>query len=95
MKESPRLEIRNRRFQEEGGVSRLEAELHNPMLAGLKDVVAEALLYDRAGNVVAASQTVLPELVPQSVVPLRFVWQRVFPEEPARIEVFYQVPPVN
>lgn len=95
MEEPPRLEIRRQTFSEEGGVSRLEAELHNPTLAVVKNIEASVLLYDAGGNVFAAAQTVIQEIAPRGAVPLRFSWQRVFPEAPARREVFYQVPPQN
>lgn len=95
MEESPRLEIRRQTFSEEEGVSRLEAELHNPTLAVVHNIEASVLLYDSGGNVFAAAQTVIQEIAPRGAVPLRFSWQRVFPEAPARREVFYQVPPQN
>ncbi len=93
MGEPPRLEIRNRTFREENGVSRLEAELYNPTVAALTAVEARALLYDSAGNVFAASETVLREIAPRAAVALRLTWQRAFSAPPARIEIFYQVPP--
>ena len=91
--EQPRLVIRNRAFREEGGVSRLDAELYNPALAAVADVEASALLYDNTGTVFAASETVIKEIAPQSAVALNFTWQRTFSAPPARSEIFYQVPP--
>ena len=93
MGEQPRLVIRNRAFREEGGVSRVEAELYNPALTAVADVVVSALLYDSVGNVFAASDTVIKEIAPQSAAALDFAWQRTFSAPPARSEIFYQVPP--
>lgn len=95
MEESPRLLIRNRAFRAEDDVSRLEAELYNPALTAVAEVVVSALLYDNTGTVFAASDTVIKKIASQSAVALDFVWQRTFPAPPARSEIFYQVPPVN
>lgn len=93
MEENPRLEIRQRIFSEEDGFSRLEVTLFNSTSVVLRNVEAEALLYDTTGNVFAASHTVIKELSPSVSTSATFTWQRVFPEAPARTEIFYQVPP--
>lgn len=93
MEENPRLEIRQRIFSEEDGFSRLEVTLFNSTSVVLRNVEAEALLYDTTGNVFAASHTVIKELAPSVSTSATFTWQRVFPEAPARTEIFYKAPP--
>lgn len=95
MEEQPLLEIRRRTWSEEDGTSRLEVLLFNPALSRVKEVQVDALLYDSRGNVFAAGRTVIKELSASSETSAVFTWQRVFQSEPARIEIFYQVPPAN
>jgi hypothetical protein len=58
----------------------------------LSDVTVVATVFDSANNAIAASQTVVQELGPQSSAPIIFTWNEPFKEAPARVEILPAAP---
>lgn len=76
---------------------RVTATLTNPGTAPITALKVIAVIFDSAGNVLAASQTVIPELAGmgfsgQGVANATFTWNGAFGSAPARIDVLPVVP---
>ena len=66
---------------------RVTATLSNADVVSFTDVQVVAMIYDSNDTVIAASQTLLPNIAGQGSAPTTFTWGRAFPGVPARIEV--------
>lgn len=72
---------------------RVVAELTNPSISPLVRVPVVALVRDTStGNVVAASQTVVPLIAPQGSAEALFTWNEPFKAASVRVEVLPVVP---
>ncbi len=71
---------------------RIEAVLTNPSVTMLTDVLVIILVRGTNGNVIAASQTVVPALPAQGRGIATFTWNSAFSDTPASIEVVPVVP---
>jgi hypothetical protein len=66
----------------------LSAEIRNDSVLDIKNVFANAALYDDKGNVIGVSSTKI-DLIPASSVQFAyFTWPLPFDKEPATIEIF-------
>lgn len=66
---------------------RVTADVSNPDTSPLSSVKLIAILYDEAGEVIAASSTVTPPLSPLGTATARFTWNGAFPSVPAVVTV--------
>jgi hypothetical protein len=66
---------------------RIDAALSNPSVTALSDIRVIVLVHDEAGEVIAASQTVVPTIPPQGQATATFTWNTAFTATPAQIEV--------
>ena len=66
---------------------KITAELMNPTAQALSNVTVVATVFNAANNAIAASQTVVQTLAPQSSSPIIFTWNEAFPGAPARVEI--------
>ena len=71
---------------------RVEAVLTDPSTTPLTQVKVIALVKDDAGNVIAASQTILPTIPGQGSATATFTWGAPFPGNPATIDVEPVIP---
>ena len=71
---------------------RIEAVLTNPGVTMLTDVLAIVLVRGTNGNVIAASQTIVPAIPAQGRGIATFTWNSAFSDTPASIEVVPIVP---
>lgn len=71
----------------DGAAPRVEAELANESLRDAEEVEAVAILYDEAGNAVAASRTMIDRVRRSSFVPIVFTWPEPLPAPVARVEI--------
>lgn len=72
---------------------RLSAVLTNPSLTNMSRVPVIALIHDsRTGNVIAASQTIVPVIAPQGSATALFTWNEPFSNSSVRVEVVPVIP---
>lgn len=77
---------------ESGDTPRITASIANDDARALYDVLLVATVFDEKGNVIAASQTVVPMMSPGSVEVAIFTWLVPFTAPPARVDVFPIIP---
>lgn len=71
---------------------RIQAILKNPTAAPLKNVKTIVIVRNKNGDVIAASQTVVPSIPAQGQATATFTWNRAFIETPAAIEIVPIIP---
>ncbi len=71
---------------------KISATLTNPTAQTLTNVTVVATVFNAANNAIAASQTVVPELAPQSSEPIIFTWNQPFQGTPARVDILPAAP---
>ena len=71
---------------------RVDAVLRNSGTASLVDVRVLVLVHDAQGNVIAASQTIVPRIPPQGEATATFTWNGAFTSVPAKTEVIPVIP---
>lgn len=71
---------------------RIEAILANPSAVALTNVRAIVLVHGASGDIIAASQTVVPVISAQGRATATFTWNSAFSNAPASIEVVPIVP---
>lgn len=76
----------------EGENPRVSAKLSNETYDPMYDIRSVAVVFDSEGTAIAASETLVPSIRAQSVVPITFTWNEPFLRAPARIEVISVVP---
>jgi hypothetical protein len=67
---------------------RVSVALANGSAAARREVGVVAALFDASGNVVTASQTLVPEIPAQGSAEAVFTWNGAFPAAPVRIDIF-------
>ena len=71
----------------EGSAPRITATLQNTTFDPFFEVRAIGVAFDAEGNVIAASETLVPVLKAQSSFPITFTWNEPFASPAARFEV--------
>jgi hypothetical protein len=71
---------------------RITATLTNADVRGLRNIKTVAVVKNAAGNVIAASQTIVKNIPPQGSVEATFTWNAPFTDKPASIQVYPVVP---
>lgn len=71
----------------EGEAPRITAMLVNPLARTIYDTTLVATVFDASGNVMAGSQTIVPNLPSQGTAPMVFTWNAPFPQSVARVEI--------
>jgi hypothetical protein len=66
---------------------RVTATIENPFVTALRGIKLTATVFNAAGNAIAASQTIVPELGPQNSTDIVFTWNAPFSDVDARIDV--------
>lgn len=66
---------------------RITATLDNPSAFAMSDVQVIVAVFDASGNVIDASQTIVPSIAGQGSAVATFSWNAPFPSTPARIDV--------
>ena len=79
--------IQNQIFDAEEVKPKLKAELVNISLDTLRDIGVTALIFGHDGNILAASETHVDELLPDAVRQISFIWPQALSGAPARITV--------
>ncbi len=84
--------VSNTTFRGTLAAPRIDATLTNPSATTLSDVSALVLVYDANHEVMAASQTIVPQVPPQGDATATFTWNEAFAHTPATIEVVPIIP---
>ncbi len=71
---------------------RIQATLANPGATDFTNVLAIVLVHSVAGDVIAASQTIVPSIPAQGQATAIFTWNSAFTSAPASIEVIPVIP---
>ncbi len=89
METDPRIipEVRSYTLSNEFTSPRIETTLTNPSPRPLTNIKVVASVYDGAGNVLGASQTVLPNIPAQGSAPAVFTWNAPFNASVTRVEI--------
>ncbi|HEX8946784.1 MAG TPA: FxLYD domain-containing protein [Candidatus Paceibacterota bacterium] len=74
---------------------RVTATLSNPTPNTLYNVKVVASVFDSSGNVIAASQTIVPRVGPQASADMTFMWDAPFTGVPAKEEIVPVLPIVH
>lgn len=74
------------------GNPRIIATLANPSTSPLSNVRVIVAVFNVAGNVIAASQTVLPSIIGQGSATATFTWNAAFPGAVTRVDVLPIIP---
>ncbi len=70
----------------------ITALLTNPSVMTLSDVLVYVIVHDAQGNVIAASQTIVPSIFGQEQAAATFSWNAPFSSTPASLEVVPIIP---
>jgi hypothetical protein len=90
---TPNLSVSNVSLSERGGVTRLSASIFNPDTRSVGGIQATGILYDINGNAIAASETFIEGIAPNSSQEAIFTWPREVAGEATKKEVLYVVLP--
>lgn len=66
---------------------RIDAVISNASVTPMTNVKVIVIVYDEKGEVIAASQTIVPRIGAQDQATATFTWNRAFSDTPAKIEV--------
>jgi hypothetical protein len=69
--------------------SKVIVEVENPWLYTVNDLAGFVLVYNRSGNVIAVSKTVIDSIAGSSRTDMVFSWPTPFSEEVGKVEVFH------
>lgn len=78
---APDVAVSNRVLSGEEFRPRLEALVRNNALVTLQDVPVTAVVFDKRGNAIGASRTIVETLEPNESTPVVFTWPQPFPVE--------------
>lgn len=84
--------VSNTVLNDESEMPRIESVLLNSSTAVLSNTKTIVLVHGQNGNVIAASQTVVPVIPAQGQATAVFTWNSAFPEKPTSIEVVPIIP---
>lgn len=84
----PALLTKDQMITDDQERTRLNALVQNPSrLFALQNIDVVALLYDREGNALAASKTIVESIAKENSTPVVFTWPQSLKEKVARIEL--------
>jgi hypothetical protein len=72
---------------QDGASPKITAALGNPTANTLYGITVVATVFNSANNAIAASQTFITQIPPQSTAPLVFTWNEAFSSKAARVEI--------
>lgn len=89
-KNRPQLLISKKEFINSEPFPRLDVVVNNTSVSAVGDIYSVAVLYDRDKNAVGASATIIDNISGGGSEQLSFTWPKLFPGEPASIEIFFR-----
>lgn len=91
----PELKIENQFSKVVDGKPLVEADIRNSEVYDVKDIVIVAIVYDKDGNAIGVSQTIVPKLRARSAERITFTWNEPFKTEAQKIELLPRAKPRN
>ena len=89
--EVPLVTVSNTFYSEEDGFPRISGTLTNQSLQTIQPLYAVAVVFDREGNAMAFSRTVIDSLAKNETAEAVFTWREAFPSSYSKIEIIPQV----
>ncbi len=89
------VSVAEKEFKIANGLPRLSAKIQNRGVYSLHNLVVVATLFDRAGNAVGASRTVIDLLPPDSDRKIVFTWPKSLGTFVSRVDIVPLLPPVD
>lgn len=87
------LRIKERQLTDQDTLPKLRVVIENESFLDFVNIPVVAILYNQAGNAIAVSQTVVPEIQNIDEAEIRFSWPQPITEPVARIEVLPRINP--
>lgn len=75
----------------QGTVPHINATITNPSTTIYRNLKVVISVFDSSNNIIAVSQTIVPELYGLGAAPLTFTWSSPFSKPPVREDLFYIV----
>jgi hypothetical protein len=91
----PSVAAENIILNNDAGLPRIDATVHNQSLDTIKTLSVVAIIYDAGGNAMAASRTVVENLSAQSSAPIAFTWPTPFSSPAVRKEIILRIYPTG
>lgn len=88
------ISVSNERITDTASMPRVSATAENSSVSEVKNVTFIAVLFDAAGNAIAASQTLLASIPSRGRSEIVFTWPSAFSVVPARVDISVLTPPV-
>ncbi len=82
-------------FTDEATRPVLTARLSNPTTATMPRGTVLAIIYDASGNIINASQTLLPSITARKEITVTFTWPMPFDKQIGRVEIIPRVSPFS
>jgi len=89
------LHIQNPQLTATGEAPRVDAEIHNTTLKTFRNVIIVATVFDKEGNAVNASRTLIPRLEPNAIQSIAFTWPGAFERTIAKFDIVPMVLPTR
>ncbi len=83
----PEITVKNLVIADATTSPTVSATIINPTFTSIRQIQVGAIVYDSEGNAIAASRTIVYNLVKQTQKPLLFTWPRPFETDVARVEI--------
>lgn len=90
-----RLSIVGYTFADQSTHPILTARISNPTTAVMPAGTVLAVIYDSQGNIMTASQTILPSIAAHKEATVTFTWPVPFVQNPGRVEIIPRVSPFS
>ncbi len=88
----PEFYISNTALSSENTSPRIDAMIENKTINRYKNVPVVVIVYDKEGNAIASSKTVIDSISGNQSLPLVFTWPQPFSEPYSKIEIIPQLP---
>ncbi len=87
--------VEDKSFKEIGGLPNLSAELQNRGVYTLRDITVVATVFDKVGNAIGSSSTLVDRLPADSARKVVFTWPESFKDFVAKIDIVPLLPAID
>tara|TARA_B100000508_G_scaffold120871_1_gene102211 strand:- start:6138 stop:6914 length:777 start_codon:yes stop_codon:yes gene_type:complete len=81
------VSVINEKLNGEDTSPRIDASVRNNTVSTKEDIVIIATVFDRAGNAINSSRTLVDRIAPNTEIPIAFTWPSPFPTDVTRIDL--------
>jgi hypothetical protein len=89
------VSVINESLKDEAGQPRLYAEIENRGVYPIRELVVVATLFNKAGNAIGASRTIIDRLPADSTKRVVFTWPEPLSDPVAKIDIVPLLPPID